>query len=175
MCLCRCWLLWSVLILQIIFFVISKEMHKSEYLIKFAFPFSSKLISLRLVRTCKLQVLTSQREMTWDMKKLFLWAKLNLSGSLGKRMKPQEKPFLCRAWVSTGAAGARHPPKFWTSPLAPADFEVLNTNWHPQSSFYVTSGNLSFKFLTQALYGEMQNGYRPSSVDQESWNFYSLE
>ena len=56
-----------------------------------------------------------------------------------------------RAWVSTGAAGAWHPPKFWTSPLAPADFEVLNTNWHPQSSFYVTSGTLSFKFLTQAL------------------------
>jgi len=56
-----------------------------------------------------------------------------------------------RAWVSTGAAGAWHPPKFWTSPLAPADFEVLNTNWHPQSSFYVKSGTLSFKFLTQAL------------------------
>ena len=35
--------------------------------------------------------------------------------------------------------------------MAPADFEVLNTNWHPQSSFYVTSGTLSFKFLTQAL------------------------
>ena len=49
------------------------------------------------------------------------------------------------------SAGARHPPKFWTPPLAPADFEVLNTNWHPQSSFYVTSGTLSFKFLTQAL------------------------
>ena len=59
-----------------------------------------------------------------------------------------------RAWVSTGAvgaAGAWHPPKFWTSPLAPADFEVLNTNWHPQSSFYVISGTLSSKFLTQAL------------------------
>ena len=56
-----------------------------------------------------------------------------------------------RAWVSTGAAGAWHLPKFWTSPLAPADFEVFNTNWHPQSSFYVTSGTLSFKFLTQAL------------------------
>ena len=56
----------------------------------------------------------------------------------------------CRAWVSTGAAGAWHPPKFWTSPLAPADFEVLNTNWHPQSLFYATSGTLSFKFLTQA-------------------------
>ena len=56
-----------------------------------------------------------------------------------------------RAWVSTGAAGAWHPPKFWTSPLAPADFEVLNTNWHPQSSFYVISGTPSFKFLTQAL------------------------
>ena len=49
---------------QIIFFVISEEMHKSEYLIKFAFPFSSKLISLGLVMTCKLQVLTSPREMT---------------------------------------------------------------------------------------------------------------
>ena len=56
--------------------------------------------------------------------------------------------FIHRAWVSTGAW---HPPKFWTSPLAPADFEVLNTNWHPQSSFYVISGTLSFKFLTQAL------------------------
>ena len=42
--------------------------------------------------------------------------------------------------------------QFWTSPLAPADFEVLNTNWHPQSSFYVTSGTLGFKFLAQALY-----------------------
>ena len=31
------------------------------------------------------------------------------------------------------------------------DFEVLDTNWYPQSLFYVTSGNLSFKFLTQAL------------------------
>ena len=76
---------------NLIFFVISKEMHKSEYLIKFAFPFSSKLISLWLVMTCKLQVLTSPREMTWDMKKLFLWAKLDFSESLGKRMKPQEK------------------------------------------------------------------------------------
>ena len=53
------------------------------------------------------------------------------------------------AWVSTGATGAWHLPKIWTSP--PADFEVLNTNWHPQSSFYVTSGTLSVKFLTQAL------------------------
>ena len=56
-----------------------------------------------------------------------------------------------RAWVSMGAAVAWHPPKFWVSPLVPADFVVLNTNWHPQSSFYVTSGTLSFKFLTQAL------------------------
>ena len=54
-----------------------------------------------------------------------------------------------RAWVSTGATGA---PKFWTSPPAPAEFEVLNTNWHPQNSFYETSGTLSFKFLTQALF-----------------------
>ena len=59
--------------------------------------------------------------------------------------------FNIRAWVSTGATGAWHPPKLWTSPPASADFEVLNTNWHPQSSFYVTSGTLSFKFLTQAL------------------------
>ena len=44
------------------------------------------------------------------------------------------------AWVSTGATGAWHLPKFWTSPLAPADLEVLNTNWHPQSSFYAASG-----------------------------------
>ena len=56
-----------------------------------------------------------------------------------------------RAWVSTGAAGAWHPPKFWTSSLAPADFEVLNTNWHPQSTFYLIGGTLRFKFLTQAL------------------------
>ena len=35
--------------------------------------------------------------------------------------------------------------------LAPADFEVLNTKWHPQSIFYVISGTLSFRFLTQAL------------------------
>ena len=56
-----------------------------------------------------------------------------------------------RAWVSMGAAVAWHPPKFWVSPLVPADFVVLNTNWHPQSSFYVISGTLSFKFLTQAL------------------------
>ena len=33
-----------------------------------------------------------------------------------------------RAWVSTGAAGAWHLPKFLTSPLAPA---VCN-KWHPQ-------------------------------------------
>jgi hypothetical protein len=58
---------------------------------------------------------------------------------------------ISRAWVSTGATGARHPLKFWTSPPAPADFEVLNTTWNPQSSFYVTSGTLSFKFQTQAL------------------------
>lgn len=38
-----------------------------------------------------------------------------------------------------------------TSPLAPEDIEVLNTNWHLQSSFYVTTGTLSFKFLTQTL------------------------
>ena len=49
------------------------------------------------------------------------------------------------------ASGAWHTQKFWTSPLAPAVFEVLNTNWRPQSSFYVISGTLSFKFLTQAL------------------------
>ena len=62
-----------------------------------------------------------------------------------------KKCILCRAWVSTGDTGAWHPPKFWTSPPAPADFEALNTEWHPQSSFYVLSGTLSFKFLTQAL------------------------
>ena len=56
-----------------------------------------------------------------------------------------------RAWVNTVAAGAWHPPEFWTSPLAPTDVEVLNTNLHPQSSFNVTSGTLSFDFLTQAL------------------------
>ena len=31
------------------------------------------------------------------------------------------------------------------------DFEDLNTNWHPQSSFYLISGTRSFKFLTQTL------------------------
>ena len=51
------------------------------------------------------------------------------------------------------AAVAWHLPKFCTSPLAPLDCEILNTNWHPQSSFFVTSGTLSFKFLTQALVG----------------------
>ena len=35
--------------------------------------------------------------------------------------------------------------------LALVDFEVLDTNWHPQSPSYVTSDTLSFKFLTQAL------------------------
>ena len=61
-------------------------------------------------------------------------------------------PFLeTRGGVRTGATGAWHPPKFWTLPLAPADFEFLNTNWHPQTSFYVTSGTLSLKFLIQAL------------------------
>ena len=28
---------------------------------------------------------------------------------------------------------------------------LILMHWHPQSSFYVTSGTLSFKFLTQAL------------------------
>ena len=74
---------------------------------------------------------------------------------------------ISRAWLSTGAAGAWHPPKFWTSPLAPAVFEVFNTSWHPQSSFYVTCGTLSFKFLTQALilgtvtFGPSANGDTP--------------
>ena len=31
------------------------------------------------------------------------------------------------------------------------DDSSFSTNWHPQSSFYVISGTLSFKFLTQAL------------------------
>ena len=39
---------------------------------------------------------------------------------------------------------------------APADFEVFNTNWHPQSSFYVTGGTLSFKFLAEALLTEIE-------------------
>ena len=119
---------------NLIFFVISKEMHKSEYLIKFAFPFSSKLISLWLVRTCKLQVLTSQREMTWDMKKLFLWAKLDFSGSLGKRTKPQEKVSLtlmnCYVYIT------RSTKKYWT---------VL-AFYHPN--------NIFFKFLWANLYCE---------------------
>ena len=58
-----------------------------------------------------------------------------------------------RAWVSTGATGAWNPPKFWTSPLAPADFGFLILTGTPQSSFYVTSGTLGFKFITQALQG----------------------
>ena len=51
----------------------------------------------------------------------------------------------------TFSTGVWHPPKFWASPLEPTDFEFINTNWNPQSSFYVISGTLSFKFLTQAL------------------------
>ena len=31
-------------------------------------------------------------------------------------------------FISTGATGAWHPPKFWTSPPAPVELEVLNTN-----------------------------------------------
>ena len=59
-----------------------------------------------------------------------------------------------------GATGVWHPPKFWTSPLAPTDFEVLNTKWHLQSLFYVKIGTLSFKFLTQALtYSAFSDGY----------------
>ena len=30
-----------------------------------------------------------------------------------------------------------------SSPLARTDYEVLNINWHPQSSFYLTIGNPS--------------------------------
>ena len=70
-----------------------------------------------------------------------------------------------RAWVSTEDVGAWHPPKFWTSPLAPADFEVFNTKWHPQSSFYVISGTLSFKFLTQALFILLEFFY-----SEKSWH-----
>ena len=55
---------------------------------------------------------------------------------------------------------AWHLQKFWTSHPAPTDFEVPNTNWHPQSSFYVTSGTLSFKFLTQALILQLEGAYR---------------
>ena len=55
----------------------------------------------------------------------------------------------------TGLVLVRVPRRFWTSSRTPADFEVFDTtyldNWHHQSSFYVTSGTLSFKFLTQAL------------------------
>ena len=51
------------------------------------------------------------------------------------------------AWVSTDATGAWHPSKFWTSPPTPADFEVLNNNWHPQPSLelhmYVLSKELN--------------------------------
>ena len=72
-----------------------------------------------------------------------LWSKL-----LVQVIFYQNSIAINRAWVSTGAW---HPPKFRTSPPAPTDFKVLNTNWHPQSSFYVTSGTLSFKFQTQAL------------------------
>mgnify|MGYP007048598183 CR=1 FL=1 len=70
-----------------------------------------------------------------------------------KPILKQPRPVLkkCRAWFSMGAEGAWHPPNFWISPLAPAYFEVLNTNWHPQSSFYATNGTLNLKFLTQVL------------------------
>ena len=46
---------------------------------------------------------------------------------------------------------AWHPLKFWISLPAPEDFEIHNTNWYLLSSFYVTSGTVSFKFLTQTL------------------------
>ena len=62
---------------------------------------------------------------------------------------------------SSGLVLARVPWVPGSARLAPAktlnitsgteDFEVLNTNWHPQSSYYVTSSTPSFKFLTQAL------------------------
>ena len=83
-----------------------------------------------------------------------------------------KESYSIRAWVSTGAAGAWHPPKFWTSPLAPADFEVLNNNWHPQSSFYVTSGTLSFKFLTQALRVIMKLSSKHQAVVRQSSDGY---
>ena len=60
---------------------------------------------------------------------------------------------------------------------APADFEFLNTNWHPQSSFYVTSGTLSFKFLTQALDCTKCSLYfsrilNLNAIILFSWNFF---
>ena len=89
-----------------------------------------------------------------------------------------------RAWVRTGATGAWHPPKLKTLHLAPADFEVLNSNWHPQSSFYVTSRTLSFKFLTQALGGKktslayqlvLKFMYRISLINVLPWIMSPLE
>ena len=46
-----------------------------------------------------------------------------------------------------GARVACHPQNFRTSRLAPADFEVLFTNWHLRALFYRTDGTCSFKFL----------------------------
>ena len=43
-----------------------------------------------------------------------------------------------KACVSTGAAGTWHPLKFRTSPLTPADFEVLNTILTDTISLWVT-------------------------------------
>ena len=63
------------------------------------------------------------------------------------------------ACVKTGAAGLWVPcthqnsgHHFWH----PLILRVFNTNWNPQSSYYVTSGTLSFKFLTHALVSILQ-------------------
>ena len=137
---------------NLIFFVISKEMHKSEYLIKFAFPFSSKLISLRLVRTCKLQVLTSQREMTWDMKKLFLWAKLDISGSLGKRMKHQERNYNMQYNSSSAFFIGYISPQSSTMKLVP-----YARHYNPRFVFFLPHFSLRFIFESGLYCREVSN------------------
>ena len=52
---------------------------------------------------------------------------------------------------------AKYPTSF--SALCTPKFWVLNTHWHPQSSFFVTSGTLSFKYLTQALKIGLKSAY----------------
>ena len=41
--------------------------------------------------------------------------------------------------------------KYRTSHLAPVEFDVLGSNWHPQALFHRKDSTRSFKFLTQAL------------------------
>ena len=74
------------------------------------------------------------------------------------------------SWLA-GLVLARMPLQFWTSPLAPANFEVPITSWHPQSSFYVISGSgtLSLKFLTQALVSVIK---QHNPIYLSAWNCF---